>query len=89
MECCGNTGGDWGPGIGDQLGIWGNISEDPLFCGPDNGDFSIDASSQCGPDNSPESCDLIGARSVGCAHAGVDPGGGTPTTWSMIKSLYR
>ncbi len=92
MECCdfyGNAGGDWGPGIGDQLGRWGNICENPLFCDSANADFTLDEASPCAPDNSPESCDLIGARPVGCAHAGVDPGEGHATTWGAIKALYK
>jgi len=50
LICCnifGNEGGDWVGGIEDQYGINGNISEDPLFCDPENGDLSLDAASPC------------------------------------------
>jgi hypothetical protein len=88
LTCCdiyANAWGDWVGCIEDQYGIDGNISEDPLFCDPENRDFSIDCGSPCAPFSPPNpECDLIGASSVGC--------GGTPTirsTWGGIKSLFR
>jgi hypothetical protein len=58
-----NVGGDsiWGIDGG------GNISEDPLFCEPDSGDFGLRDDSPCAPDNSPTGCGLIGAYSVSCS----------------------
>jgi predicted outer membrane repeat protein len=87
LSCCdifGNAGGDWVGTIADQYGVDGNISKDPLFCDPENGDFHIDAASPCAPFSpaNPE-CDLVGAWPVGC---GVTPV--TPTTWGGIKALY-
>jgi len=62
----GNAGGDWTGCIADQYGINGNISEDPLFCDAENGDFTIrDDYSPCAPANNPE-CGLIGALGVDC-----------------------
>jgi hypothetical protein len=88
LTCCdlyGNAGGDWVGSIADQLGVSGNICEDPLFCDPENEDLTLDASSPCAPLSPPNpECDLIGAWPVGC--------GGTPacrTSWGTIKAAYR
>jgi len=87
FTCCniyGNTGGDWEGIIADQLGQNGNISEDPLFCDPENGDFSLSCASPCAPFTPPnDECDLIGAWPVGCETPVV------PATWSGIKILFR
>jgi len=67
LNCCnvfGNAGGDWVGCIEDQLGQNGNISTDPLFCDPENGDFRLQPGSPCSPDSS--ECGLIGAWGVGC-----------------------
>jgi hypothetical protein len=90
-ECCDffGNGCDWCPGMTDQLGRWGNIREDPMFCDPENDDFTLDAGSPCTSDNSPESCYLIGAREVGCANAGVSPAEGEGTNWGAIKAMFR
>jgi len=86
LTCCdlhGNAGGDWVWGIGDQFGLNGNIREDPLFCDPENGDFTLDCNSPCAAENSPE-CGQIGAWPVGCGPTPV-----MDTTWGAIKSLFR
>ncbi|MCK4306458.1 MAG: hypothetical protein KAY24_19610, partial [Candidatus Eisenbacteria sp.] len=60
---------DWESGlqvIAHGQSMLGNISADPLFCDPDNADFTLAESSQCSPAGNP-SCGLIGARPVGCA----------------------
>jgi hypothetical protein len=87
-ECCdiyGNAGGDWVGTIAGQLGQEGNIWLDPLFCDPDNGDFTLRCTSPCAPFTPPnEECDLIGAWPIGC--------GGTPITltrWGGLKALFR
>jgi hypothetical protein len=76
LTCCniyGNVGGDWVGCIEDQYGINGNISEDPLFCDPDLGDFTIRGDSPCAPFSPPnEECGLIGAWPVGCEPVGVE-----------------
>jgi predicted outer membrane repeat protein len=71
LSCCdlyGNAGGDWVGCVAAQYGVNGNISEDPLFCDPDNGDFGLASySSPCAPHTPPNwECDLIGAWPVGC-----------------------
>jgi hypothetical protein len=61
----GNAGGDWTGCLTGELGINGNISTNPLFCDPDNGDFGLAALSGCLPGNN--TCGvLIGAHGQGC-----------------------
>lgn len=91
LSCCdvyGNADGDWIGCISGQYGVDGNISEPPLFCDPDSGDFTLDEISPCAPDNSPQACGLIGALPPGCAHAGVPPQG-QEATWGAIKATYK
>jgi predicted outer membrane repeat protein len=85
MTCCdafGNADGDWVGCIAGQYGINGNISEDPLFCDMAGGDYTIDATSPCAPENS-GGCGLIGALPVGCGVTAVEP-----TTWGAIKQAF-
>jgi predicted outer membrane repeat protein len=62
----GNENGDWVGCIYGQDGANGNFSADPLFCEPDSGDFRLEPESPCAPANSPDTCGLVGADSVGC-----------------------
>jgi hypothetical protein len=81
----GNEGGDWVGCIASQYGINGNISEDPLFCDPENGDFTIRSDSPCAPFSPPNAeCDLIGAWPVGCE----PPTATLQTTWGQIKARF-
>ena len=60
----GNDAGDWVGIIAGQEGIDGNFSANPLFCDPENGDFSLAEESPCLPLNN--DCEvLIGALDVG------------------------
>ena len=72
----GNTDGDWTGPAADQLGQFGNFSADPIFCAPDDGIFTLDASSPCLPQNHPDgawTCDgIVGAEPVGCPTTGLD-----------------
>jgi len=80
FSCCdiyGNVGGDWVNGIDGQLGVNGNISLDPLFCGEAYADdpYTLWDTSPCAPfsPQNPE-CDLVGACAVGCSvQAAEDP----------------
>ena len=84
LECCdiyGNAGGDYVGPITGQLGVNGNISEDPLFCDPVNLNLRIHSDSPCAPDGD---CGLIGALPIGCGPTLVETG-----TWGAIKALYR
>ncbi|MBD3334948.1 MAG: hypothetical protein GF355_05480 [Candidatus Eisenbacteria bacterium] len=89
LYCCdvyGNEGGDWEDCISGQEGISGNISLDPLFCGADNGDLTIDAASPCAPFSPPNpNCDLIGAWPIGCS----SPTAIEEITWGALKAMSR
>jgi len=61
----GNQDGDWTDCIFDQQGFAGNLSLDPVFCNPGNGDFSLRSDSPCAPENN--DCGLLGAWPVGCS----------------------
>ncbi len=65
-----NEGGDWVGDIADQLGVNGNICEDPLFCNADAGNLMVRDDSPCAPIHDPD-CGLIGAWPVGCLSADV------------------
>ncbi len=88
FTCCdlyGNAGGDWVAPFAEQLGVSGNISDDPLFCDREAGDLSLHEDSPCAPFSAPNpECDLIGARPVGCGPSPV-----VPVTWGRIKAEYR
>jgi hypothetical protein len=87
LSCCdvfGNEGGDRTGCISGQLGIDGNIAEDPLFCDLMGGDFSLCADSPCAPEQS--ACGLMGMMPVGCASCAMAV---EPTTWGRIKALHR
>jgi hypothetical protein len=86
LICCdlyGNEGGNWIGCIADQYGVNGNMSEDPLFCDPDNEDFTLREDSPCAPANS-GGCGLIGAVPVGCGATALEP-----TTWGAIKASFE
>jgi predicted outer membrane repeat protein len=78
----GNEGGDW---IGDhaiQLGSYGNISQDPLFCGDaGSGEYGLETGSPC----TVGECGLIGAWSVACSGRRTLE---TAFSWGAIKTLY-
>jgi hypothetical protein len=78
MRCCdlyGNETGDWFGCIEHLLGIDGNISEDPLFCDPQNEDLTLHSDSPCAWANNPE-CGYIGAWPVGCGETASTEAGG-------------
>ena len=85
IACCnffGNAGGDWNNYcVSDFFGIDGNISEDPLFCGWEEGNYYLQSDSPCAPGGE---CGLIGALPVGC-----EPSPVMEATWGEIKALYR
>jgi hypothetical protein len=68
------------------LGHDGNISEDPLFCGLESGDYTINASSPCAPTEETP-CALIGLYPVGCGGSGVaDLNPGTNETIRVVPN---
>ena len=80
----GNAGGDWVDGLESYLGVDGNISQDPMFCNPAAGEFTLHALSPCAPHSPPNpECDLIGAWPVAC-----DQTPAANISWSAVKALY-
>lgn len=68
LTCCdlhGNAGGDWVGGIAGQLGQYGNINLDPLFCDPVCDCFTLAQASPCAAENNPQ-CGQIGAYGLAC-----------------------
>jgi hypothetical protein len=66
LFCCdvyGNEGGDWMGCIDGQVGSDGNISANPLFCDPQNGDLRLRADSPC---VASDSCGWMGPWRTGC-----------------------
>ncbi len=84
LACCdifGNGDGDWVGCVADQYGMNGNICEDPLFCDPVMGNFSLHEDSPCAPFSAQNpKCDLVGAWPVGCEDPGdvVESSGAAP-----------
>jgi hypothetical protein len=77
IECndvFGNSLGNYSPEIGDQTGINGNVSADPIFCGVINDPtfaFTLEASSPCLPAGN--DCGVVmGAYGEGCDAVGVE-----------------
>ncbi|MFH1681478.1 MAG: right-handed parallel beta-helix repeat-containing protein [Candidatus Eisenbacteria bacterium] len=94
LACCdifGNLPGDWLGCVANQLGTNGDFSADPLFCGLENGDLALAASSPCLPGHHPEgeSCGLIGAYGEGCVFTSVPAARREPATWGRVKSMFR
>ena len=92
IECCdfyNNAGGNF-INLPDQIGINGNISLDPMFCDPINGDYTISWPSPCNAFNN--SCDeLIGLYGPACNkpdvwHVYADGSGDVPTIQAAINS---
>jgi len=87
VGCCdiyGNPEGDWVDCLLGLNGTAGNISEDALFCDPDNRCLFLQDCSPCVGD----SCVVIGAYGVRC-ECGGGPTVTQPSTWSSVKALYR
>ncbi len=89
FTCCnifGNEAGDWILPFEDQFGINGNISADPRFCNPVEGDFHIASISPCAPANN-ECNELIGALEVGCTPTDADDEiTAVPLTFSLSQN---
>jgi len=88
LACCnlyGNANGDWVGCIADQDGADGNFSQEPLFCGMSNDDFTLCANSPCLPDSN-DCYALVGAHGEGCPDC-LSPV--EMSSWGAIKAMYR
>lgn len=90
-----NAGGDFLGPVAGSVGILGNISEDPLFCGIDVADFTVQEDSPCLPSN-PAGCPSgrMGAFGQGCgATTSVPDTEGGPRihhgSWGDVKARFR
>ena len=91
LSCCdfyGNADGDWVGAIAGQLGINGNISEDPLFENAAAYDFRLRTGSPCLDE---DGCGIIGAHGWICGlellsvtDTPNDLGGFVDVTWSRL-----
>jgi hypothetical protein len=75
--------------LSEPTGTNGNISLDPLFCAlyPQvTSNFFLQSDSPCISGNNPQlpSCDLIGAKTVGCGNTEIDY-----RSWGSIKKRVR
>jgi hypothetical protein len=67
----GNANANYGGTLADQTGLDGNFSLDPLFCGAEDGDYSLHILSPCVVGHHPEGgegCGLIGALGPACGY---------------------
>ena len=82
---------EWSGCVAEQLGEEGNFSADPLFCDPENFDFTLSAGSPCLPGHHPDGadCGTIGAFGEGCVSTSVPAGRSEPISWGRVKSLFR
>lgn len=86
IECSniyGNFEGDWVDCIADDQGQHGNTHADPMFCGLEFGDVSLNEQSPCAPGQNPD-CGLIGVAPVACG----DPTPVEAMTWGKVKSRF-
>lgn len=67
----GNAHGDWSPPFAGQLGQRGNLQADPLFCRPQEGDYSLGLDSPCRPEQT--LCGWMGARRGPCQDLALKP----------------
>jgi hypothetical protein len=71
LSCTDIEGGEEGIITNDNATVFwfeGNFDLDPLFCSPENGEYTLAAGSPCLPGNHPEgvNCGLMGALEEGC-----------------------
>jgi len=80
----GNASADYS-GVADPTGTAGNISEDPQFCDVPAGEFGLELTSPCAPENS-GTCGLIGALPAGCDDNPVEQDEETPTVFRVAPN---
>lgn len=79
----GNAGGDWVDCIAVYEAVTGNLSDAPLFCDAEGGDFTLQTDSPCLPENS-GACDQVGCLGLGPCALPVDA-----MSWGRLKGGYR
>jgi predicted outer membrane repeat protein len=87
FHCCDFWANDAGVATGVYFvgDLYGDITDDPLLCGAETGDFTLAEGSLCLPGHhGAVDCDRIGARDLGCT---VQPT--QDTTWGRLKLLFR
>jgi len=79
----GNDGGDYEACIAGMNGVDGNISADPIFCGPESyeGPYYVRTDSPCAEHNNTPGCGLIGAYGLSCVSYVDWDGGGDGSSW--------
>jgi hypothetical protein len=70
--------------VGGEFQFRDNVFKDPLFCGPEAGDFSIADESPCAEPNSPGECGLVGALEPSCRLTTR-----RRMTWGQIKGRFH
>ncbi len=76
----------WSNAVGNAEGFSldpTDVIADPMFCHPEDDDFSIDGDSPCMPEHS-SGCELIGAWPQGCGGIAV-----VPESWGRLKERFR
>jgi len=79
----GNYGGNWHGYIYDQVGVNGNIEEDPMFCNASQRDLRIHSDSPCAASYNPD-CGLIGHHGIGCGETAVGEPGAPGAAWLAV-----
>ena len=79
----GNENGDYTGPLAGQLGLNGNISQDPQFCGISDGYLALQSDSPCAPEHSSCPDELIGALPVECGEQAT-----ILMHWDAVKTLY-
>jgi predicted outer membrane repeat protein len=79
----GNVAGDWTGCLQNQLQDPSNFSADPLFCDPDEDNYSLLVGSPCAPPGL-TGCGLVGAFPQACGPISVKA-----DSWGAIKARFR
>ncbi len=79
----GNSEGNWSDNIAPLLGVDGNFSEDPQFCGSvGSWDYRLQSDSPCAAENN------VCAQDIGAFGSECGSSASAITTWGEVKTLY-
>lgn len=81
----GNDNANYG-GIADPTGSDGNVSVDPEFCNPVEGDYRVDPDGPCAPEQS-GGCGLIGALEADCGTVNAVENPEVPVAFSVDQNF--